>query len=402
MRAPPVAVLLVLPLLLAGCFGGGGEVETADTPEANGTPTDPPALPDGRGTSAGSIETNKTEEGVGGVDHKHDYWEGQDTVMLYQDDITLSIFPTFPDGPGTTPKGVAYVKLPPGRLVYEGAEKVTVLVGTPEVAFGLAEDPSPAGLNMQVRTAADTDWRPAVPITYGTPLDIPVSPKETDMPHSTTSLWVFRLVAERGLFSVVNVTITTSRGGDVVDWPGHPDFYADNKTHRVVMDSDVTTHINGFPENMFYENPKGWAAPTFLISHGTKRLEIWANVSGTTATSPTAAEPVSYVLNWHNASKADFEGDIFNYVEDAEGKNDLKSYHFRLEVDEGGMDGPYQPSSRWGFRLEAGYGNDAATGLPIPFAGGCTDCASYDVSYHLTIIAYPTTLEEATGGGETA
>lgn len=397
MRPLLVPLLLVLPLALAGCFGGDDPVEPAETPPVNQTPEEPPALPDGRGTSAGSIETNATEQGVGGVEHKHDYWQGQETAVLYQDDVVLSIFPTFPDGQGTMPKGVAYVKLPDGKLVYEGADRVSFLAGPPDVPFGRAPDPAPPGLMMQYRTAADTEWRPATALTYGTPFEIPVGPTETDMPHSTTSLWVFRLVAERGGFEErVNVTITAYRGGDVVDWPGHPDFYAD-KAERVLLDEDVTTHINGFPDNMFYENPKGWAHPTYLVSHGTKRLEIWANVSGTTATTPTAAEPVSYVLNWHNATKAEFEGDIFNYVTDAEGKNDLKSYHFTLEVDPTGMDGPYQPSSRWGFRIEAGYGNPAIADLPIPFAGGCTDCASYDVSYHLTIIAYPTTAEEARG-----
>lgn len=385
-RPLPVLLLLLLPGALAGCFGGDDSPgEEAPQAVANESATTA-QLPDGRGQSAGNLETNKTEEGVGGVEHKHDYWQGQEQVVLFQDDVTLSFIPLFPDGEGSTPKGVAYVKLPSDRQVFEGTEKVTVLVGAPTLRG--AEIPNPPQVTLQYRSAADADWREPVPIAYGAALEIPVEPKETDMPHSTFSLWVFRITSDRPAVAasgVVNVTVTAHKGREVVDWPGHPDFYGD-KAYRVVLDKDVTTHIRGFPENVFYEG-NDWAVPDLLISHGTARVEVWTNITSAKATSPTVADPVSFYLNMHNATQVGFENDIFNWFDDADGRNDLASYHFVVPVSDVGMDGPYQPASRWGFRLEAGYGASAVKDV-VPF-GGCGDCASYDIDYHVTVIAYP-------------
>ena len=57
-----------------------------------------------------------------------------------------------------------------------------------------------------------------------------------------------------------------------------------------------------------------------------------------------------------------------------------------LNVTPESMDGPYQPTSRWGFRLDAGFGSPAAVpGVPVV---GFSDGASYDVSYHIKVVAY--------------
>lgn len=378
--------LLLAPLLVAGCFGGGDEaqppveIETA----SNGTTAENATLPDGRGVSSGNLETNRTEAGAGGMEHKHDYWQGAEQVTLYDERVGLSFLPFFPDGEGSSPKGVAYVKLRNGTLVYEGTARVTVTISAPRVFT--QDDPAPPAITLQYRTAADADWRESVPLTLGEPFEVEVQPKETDMPHSTWSLWLWRLTGDRYLENV-HVNIVAHKGREVVDWPGHPDFYAD-RPHRIVLDADVTTVIKGFPENTMYEG-NDWELPEKLISHGTERVEVWTNITAVRATSPTAAEPLAFYLNYHNATDLGFEG-IFNYVEDAEGRNDKTSYHFVVPVDPAGMDAPYQPSSRWGFRLEAGYGAGPLAGVPIPFAGGggCTDCASYEIDYHITVVAY--------------
>lgn len=369
MRA--LALLLVLTLL-AGCIRGGDD---AVEPASDANATAPPAasnatLPDGRGESLGNKETNRTEEGVGGVEHRHDYWAGREQAIVFQRDVTFAPFPFFPEGKGSTPKGVAYISLPEGSLVYEGTDKVVV------VAAARIRDqthPQPAALRLQYRTAADAAWREPVNLALGQPFEIPVEAKETDMPHSTASLWNFRLVADRPSALVVeafNVTVTAYKGREVVDWPGHPDFYAET-SERVVLDGDFRSHQYGFPEDGFYEDMDGWIEPTKLVSYGTGLLNVYVNVTTFASTPPIPA--TEYVLNVHNATLLSTEccSDVYR---DAEGKNDLKSYHFVVPVDTAGMDSPYQPASRWGFRLAA-------------VTGAFTDSSTYDVDYHMTIVA---------------
>lgn len=63
---------LVVLLLLAGCVGRGAEEPEAPVEPAQEREAPSFVLPDGRGVSAAENETNRTEAGVGGVDHKHD------------------------------------------------------------------------------------------------------------------------------------------------------------------------------------------------------------------------------------------------------------------------------------------------------------------------------------------
>lgn len=377
------ALCLVLCVLAAGCFGGGepsdgGPVEVAN--ETNSTPSF--ALPEDRGVSAAATETNVTEEGAGGLDHKHDYWEGREQVVLYEGDLGSAIFPLFPNGEGSTPAGVAYLKLPEGKLVYEGAEKLTLVVRPRGEEGSIARTLPPPGLSMQYRTAASSEWGAQQDLAMDTPLEIPVTVKETDMPHSRKSLWNFRFVTDRPptFFESLNVTLTVYRGRGVVDWPGHPEFYAE-RAERVVFDGTVTTHQYGFPENGFYEGMEAWVPPEKLISYGTGQVDVYVNVTSFTSTPPT--EPAQYLLYAHNATEGGFECCDGQAYEDVNGANDLVSYHFVVPVDANGMDGPYQPASRWGFHLAA------RIGAALPEAGpvGFTDGATYDITYHMTIIA---------------
>jgi len=374
-------LLLVLALLSAGCMGRGGEEEPIQNATADerrgGTPSF--ALPDDRGVSAAANETNRTEEGVGGVEHKHDYWNGAETVVLLQRDVRLSALPFFPKGEGSMPAGVAYVKLPPGKLVYEGADTVRVLAANPTVR-GLA-NPSPSAVTLQWLTAASSQWSQPVPLEYGTELVIPIEARETDMPHSEVSLWNFRILSERPpTFESLNLTITVTRGRDVVDWPGHPEFYAET-TERIVFDGAVTTHQYGFPENAFYEGQDSWTKPTKLISYGTGLLDVYVNVTGFSSTPPM--DPAGYFLYVHNATQLGYVCCEYQAYDDAHGNNDLVTYHFQVPVNATDMDGPYQPESRWGFRLVAAIGADVPSFGPVGF----TDGATYDIDYTMRIIA---------------
>lgn len=368
----PLVLVLALALAFAGCFGKSKDTPAASLDKAGAKNDTSFALPDDRGVSAAANETNVTEKGAGGVQHTHDYWRGRTSVVVFQGDVGPEIFPMFPEGQGSTPKGVSYVTLPNTTLVYEGTVKVSLVVKAPELRN--TAEPTPPGLSFSYRTAADTAWRSGGAITYDKPIDIAVKPTETDMPHSVQSLWNFRLLFDRPslLGESFNVTVTATRGGEIVNWPGHPDFYPDNRTERVVFDKDVHTHVYGFPQDGFYEGTEAWVAPQKLISYGTGVLDVYVNVSGFSSMPPIPA--TLYELYVHNATQLGVGCCDGDYVQDVEGKNDLKTYHFRVNVTPEGMDGPYQPSSRWGFHLAA-------------VTGAFSDSTTYDIDYHMTIIA---------------
>ncbi len=68
-------------------------------------------------------------------------------------------------------------------------------------------------------------------------------------------------------------------------------------------------------------------------------------------------------------------------------KNDLATYQFAVPVDDVGMDGPYQPASRWGFRAMATFADVEGV------VGFCPGCFPYDIEYDIEVVAY----DHATG-----
>lgn len=386
------ALALTLVLLAAGCISKGEETpEPVDT--ANTTNETPDAtLPDDRGTAIAFNETNKTEEGVGGIDHKHDYWQGETRAIVYEGEEFFRLFPVMPDGEGSQPASIVYIKPPQPSLVYEGAASIEVLVAPAEivVADGVsAPHPIPPSLTLQYRTAASDQFVDAGPITAGSPLIIPVSAKETDMPHSVSSLWAFAIKADsrQDASAALNVTITAVKGSEVVDWPGHPEFYAD-KDERVIAEKPVSVHRQGIEEGILYGSASSWVHPDKLVSYGTGYLDVFVNV--TSASSSTGAEPTGFFLEYHNATILDAEDEFNDRIDDeVKGRQfDHQDYHFVVPVDPAGMDGPYQSGSLWAFRM-------VATFAETPAASLCPGCFAYDIEYTMTIVAHKATEEQA-------
>lgn len=382
-RVPFVALVLVTAVF-AGCLGAKKDGPAQDlAPAKNETPTNL-TLPGERPPSAGIAETNKTEKGLGGVDHRHDYWKGREVVTLFDALVELSPLPIFPDGEGSQPKSSAYVTFPKqlGKdplLVYEGANRVEVTASAPESILtpGVAH-PAPPTLKLQWRTAADSKFRPGVALPIGTAVSIPVAAKESDMPHSTTSLWAFRLTTDRPDAYQVKLKVTVYRGQNVDNWPGHPDFYADTNK-RVVLEKTVKTHMSGIAGGELYDQAGTWAIPEKLVSHGTTKLLVFGNV--TRISSQTGQDATGYFLEYHNATVLHEEARFGTRLSDPDGpKEGIKAWNFTIPVHPAGMDGPYQPESRWGIRLMATFANAGGFGL-------CPGCFDYDIEYHLTVIA---------------
>lgn len=369
--------LAVVALLLAGCFGGGEPVASA----VEGNATDDVAnatLPDGRGQSAGLAETNRTEEGLGGIEHRHDNWQGQEQLTLFDKDVVMDATPLFPDGEGSQPRSVTYVKLPNGSLVFEGTDRLTLTFSAPAAPNGLGGHPSPAALSVQVLTAASSEFGDPLAVAFGEPVEVPVEPRETDMPHAVGSLWAFRLTTDRSDSYTTHLTVVAHKGREVVEWPGHPDFYADSDA-RVVLDAHVTTRRTGIHGTTLYDDQGNWIAPDKLVSWGTSRLEIHVNVTDFRAELP--AEPNAFNLEFHNATVLGPEANTGSTSYDVDPPTDDRAYNFTVRIADYGMDSPYQTQSRWGFRMVATFGADQVRGTL------CPGCFPYEVEYDVRIVA---------------
>jgi hypothetical protein len=395
MRGSAWGVLALL--LVAGCLGakapGGPDAKPASAGAAGRVAANETAAPDGRGAISAFNETNSTEtSGVGAMMHAHDYWQGATRKVLLQDDYGLVPLPLLPDGkaPGTA---IADFDLPAPNLVYEGTATLELLFR--DVRPWPAPSGSPQHPYVHVLvdylTAADEPghFRSAGAVTPGTPLVIHVKPTEADMPHSTKSLWLFRIyTAEANAFSF-NLTVTAVKGYPVVNWPPHPNLYAD-KTERLIYDGDAKMETQGWAQYWIYGTDEGWVYPERVISYGTDRVEVTITKGDvTTNGQQLPVEPTQFLLEYHNASylskvgNGDLAGGRL-----ADNASDGKTFHFVLPVDAQGMDTPYGQKSRWAFRFVArfddqGSCNDLGTG----FAQGC-QFLPYEMAYHMRIVAY--------------
>lgn len=376
-------VLVVLAAApLAGCVGAPQEAE-GDAPRTNESAPQDLTAPDGRGEIAGFEETNRTEPGLGGMSHDHDYWKGRDRVELHQGNYAFVPIPLAPDGyPVASANGD--LRPTPPNLVFEGTAFVEVLVSELSV-FGA---PHPlATMRVHYITAADdgSAWRDGGVARQGEPLLIPVEPLQTDMPHASSSLWMFRMFTEEPGYAQVNVTLTAVRGAPVVDWPPHPDFYA-NGPERVVLDADVTTEERGALVSGVYGESGGWARPERPVSYGTREMEVTVTLRSVDA--PT--KPLEYVLEVHNATYlAAPGGNPSQYTQRHEPvRVDDDSLSFLVPADAYGFDSPYASASRWGLRLKAVYGADESCApswlFPTLMSGGCVP---YRLTYHVKAVA---------------
>lgn len=409
--------LLVAPL--AGCFGDDApeNVGTTDTDVETDTVADvnETQAPEGRGDISAFKETNRTETGAGGMMHAHDYWNGEERKVVLQADMWFIPLPLVPCRTGSFPGGECYppgtsiadIDIPAPNLVFEGTDKVEVLFDNLRAAptclaamrDALGECPIPNGesplvnpvakMNFDYLTAADEPgaWREGPEVTPGTPVVLDISPTDADMPHAVKSLWLFRIYTDEPTSVLFNFTVTVVRGDAIVDWPPHPDLYAD-KTERVVLDGEFTTETKGWAEYWINGNDANWIYPERVISYGTDTLEITVErLAFTVNGAAPAIEPDFFYLDYHNASflsklgNGDLSGG--RLVDEA---NDGTTWRFAIPVDDAGMDSPYGEASRWAFRFMARYSEDACPDVDQSIQQGC-QWFPYQLRYKMTILA---------------
>lgn len=391
-------VTLVLALLLAGCFGADEEPVTSATTTSPTTegPRDQP--PDGReGRIAAFNETNRTENGTAGLDHTHDYWAGRERVTLMEGRVGMR-------AATMTRVSTARLTMPAEALVYEGTGQVEVTLSAPERractnvydakgwvcsdrAAGAPDvTGGPVNVHLLVRDAASTEWVDAGVVAWGKPIVIPITdPKQTDMPHATSTLWGFVARAEDATLDTLTfhakVDAVRSTLPDIPEWPGHPDFYADSPT-RVVLQTSAKTKESG---PLLLVDPASsqlsLIPPEKLISYGTRTLHVFVNITEFKSDNP-ALHPTSWVLAWSNSSER------LRGTSDENHTGAVKEHLFVLPVNDDGMDSPYASASRWRFGLYGEFELGAKT--PNGYVGvlGCTGlCSVYEVSYDITILA---------------
>lgn len=397
MRTLAVALLCLAPL--AGCVADEPADAALGLDNATGIPQAPPAPPDNRtGTFNAFEETNRTEEGVGGMTHDHDYWLGRDRAVVLDRVVELAEYPA-------SEGNAVEFGLPVGQTVYEGTAAVEVLVTAPmrhvcqftfytngqpvctdrnvfgeDQPAGRVPDPAPPTLTLWYQHAASSEWEEAGPLAWDAVLSIPVAPDETDMPHSLASLWRFRIVGSQAgadATSTFKLVATAVRGTEIVEWPGHPDFYAEKAT-RLIFEGTAATHESGYMAGLEQDDSFEQQAPNRLISYGTKSVHAWINVTS------VKAPPGAVFGAWHLAVK-NATGDwtrVDPWTPPAD-PAEPKDLYFVTAVDEAGMDSPYAADSRWEFFLYA----DLQFCAPDVCLLGASGFVAYDVEYAMTIVA---------------
>lgn len=394
-----IVALLFLGAGMAGCISGESPAGTLDSGNttAEGVSDVPPDGRDGR--IVAFEETNMTEEGSGGLEHHHDYWGSATRLLLFEGRKPMQ------PSPDDQNRAYATFRVNPPSLVYEGTGSVEFTISEPErhacepvLTLGGEDDyvctdhntlgvpeapgvPDPAGgssgMKLRYRHGATSTWIDAGDLTWGTPLVIQVTdPRQTDMPHSTASLWQFQVVSPNPHDTTLTFHAKAElvRGeGEVPEWPGHPLFYTPEKRFRDIYDGPAVSGDTGMGGAIVPEEA-GPVNPERLISYGTRSLYVWANISEVSAPNPATA-PTNWYLRYRNATGQLNITDPFSVNHTA----DVKEHFWILPVDDNGMDSPYADGSRWEFEI---YG-----ALTTPALTCYSGCASYVVKYTLRILA---------------
>ena len=417
-RASFVAATLLLGAL-AGCLSKGDDpaddLDTQNTSTANGVidANESTVAPDGRGQLSAFKETNRTEaNGTGAMEHKHDYWQGETRRLVADIESGLIPFPLLPckkegggctagssqPGTDTYPAGTAIADysipndVPGYGLVYEGTAKLELLLNYANTPAG-TEHPMVTP-NFDYLTAADEPgaFRTGGTLQVGVPFEIPVAPFEADMPHQTKSLWIFRIYSSEPTWWDWNITITAVKGNEVVDWPPHPDLYAE-KAERTIFEGPVQMESKGTIDSNLFGSDAGWLNPERIISWGTERVEV--TVSNVVLTTDVPGVPASgYVLEYHNATKPPLLGNGAQYggrLSDEGTDGTTWSFVIDITNDVESYDTPYGEKSRWGFRFVPQFDNGGAACVDDSFAQqflvGC-QFVPWKIDYQMTIKAY--------------
>jgi hypothetical protein len=410
MAARSVAVVLtLLSLAWAGCIGGGDDVKPSDV-KANTTVENATCF-DSCSKVVAFQETNKTMgTGLDSVNHHHDYWAGRNRVTIFETPAMMTP-QQFASADTVNYKAEATFHPPQNTFVYEATEAVEFTIANPQrhacegeftlggffichdnlnnqsssaPALPPAPDPTggPAGLKLRYKHASTIEWIDAGPLTWGQALKIKITdPRQTDMPHATSSAWEFQVLSPNQYDSTLEFTAKADilRGpADIPLWPGHPDFYATSDS-RKILETDAIACDTNTCKLPGYEK----AGPTTaqrLVSYGTKTLYVWINISEVFDPNPALAPDNWFLFHVNSTGRTN----VTNVFDKTNHSAATLKHAWVLPVDDNGMDSPYADGSRWTFQLGGAF---FKAGLSC--YGGCAD---WGAKYHITVIATNHTL----------
>ena len=416
-------MLLLMTTAIVGCIGNKDAPTLDKSSTTNTTALNSTVAPDGRGMIEAFNETNKTETtGIGAMAHTHDYWGGKerlDNVMWVNSGlIPFPIVPckradngcslgsstpgtdTYP--PLTTIADYDFAAPPRMGMVYEGTKTVEIKM-TKFAGPSLAPDPVPAppgnptGQVFFDYLAANDEpgkFRHGGELKLNEPLKIDIKPTDADMPHQTKSLWLLRIYSNTNMgWFEFNITVSLVKGYDVVNWPPHPDLYADRKD-RIVTEGPIKIASKGSIDGVLFGSDAGWTNPQRVISWGTDSVDVeFTNVA---FNGQVPVPPKGFVMEYRNASTPFLMANGVAYGgRMSDPGSDGKSYHFTIDItkDRGdAMDTPYAQYSRWGFRLVP-YWEDTGVGMCVDelvFPGLLFGCQWYpwEMAYTLKVTAH--------------
>lgn len=334
--------IAILGQAIAGCLGSDGGDGGGVSPTLGATITDP-----------ANFSANDS------LPHVHDYWNGQSSVVIFEDTITL--VNDNPTGCGTTLGGVTgsdrtcqYFYPSEGRTVAPGTAwmNITTTWTTSDSTAGAKP------LSMRYDSALRTGPN-ASGIFYpekGSTHRIQTNEQMNDIAHGRTSAWRFfvRIVgpASVGADYRVNVKVEIFRGaGALPIAPPHPDFWGPNQTLLLSNVSGLMDTIGGRenPANPGKPMPGSieFALPPRLVPFETESLRLTFYYNSST---PTSMHYQPQLL-WKGADRYNF-----NYPPPKPVRSSIQNrdgfYVWELKVEPRMWDSPYANGTSWAMQFQ--------------------------------------------------
>lgn len=378
MRATaPLLATLLITVAFAGCMGEDGDAATA------GMATN--ETMEGGNLTNVSIDdgTKPMDVDVGHAPHIHDYWSGRDRVTLFDEDVTVEPFEALPftffnlfqQRPAL---GGTFFELPEGAIVYEGTGQLEFTATWSEATV--------TGMELQYQSAASGDFSEPTPLANDEAFVVDVTPQMTDMPHATTSRWVFLLrpAAGQSMVGAFHVKIDVLRMRDITLFPGHPQLFAGANTMTLFegvgesSQSNFATQIAGFATGGGFEDD-GIVAEKVVPMEA---MTMTANLTITDVSTSTGEATEVWVYFKPADSRRYYRGNL------VAGDFASGTLQFAWPVEMHMTDSPYATESQWRFDVRVGT---QTTGV----GPACDRCADVKVTYELAIVAYDSRLPDA-------
>lgn len=323
MRLPP---LLLAALLLAGC--------SAD-------PAPEPAV-----TAGPSVITDPTQGLNDTGAHIHNYWQGQDRLVIIGPDAPADESGLGPGFSSGAELAVRMFQPSSGHVVPQGTSSVEVTFSWTDASDGLDLYGEAAAY---VKTAGTNQSELLGPTTNGQTLVLETGLPDADLPHQLLSGWAFELRLapdpDTGILrykGVVAVTVEAVRGLELPVFPAHPDAW-NGSTEIPLVDAEGQL---SYWEDTGDGGANGMSGP--VIFTPASGAIVPANASHVAVTL-TWTGPIAIELWYHDATARAM-------VLATPTSTGAGTASYELSVSEG-PDGPYATQSQWEFTVRP-----AATG----------------------------------------